>query len=89
MTSTKQTTSFSILKVPVSREKQVLYYYKPYVSDESNEDMPNLATPPPSDRTIYVVHFLQKIEESFLLKTFSHAGKIKKTIIGSYQPKRT
>ena len=22
--------SFSILKVPVSREKQVLYYYKPY-----------------------------------------------------------
>ena len=51
--------------------------------------MPSLVTPPPSDRTIYIVHFLQKIEESFLLKTFSHAGKIKKTIIGSYQPKRT
>ena len=50
--------------------------------------MPSLATPPPADRTIYVVHFLQKIEENFLLKTFSHAGKIKKTIIGSYQPKR-
>jgi len=47
-----------------------------------------LATPPPAERTIYVVHFLQKIEENFLLKTFSHAGKIKKTIIGSYQPKK-
>lgn len=81
--------SFSILKVPVSREKQVLYYYKQYASDTENSDMPMLATPPPADRTIYVVHFLQKIEENFLLKTFSHAGKIKKTIIGSYQPKKT
>ena len=27
------------------------------------------------------------IEEEFLMKTFSHAGKIKKTIIGSYKPK--
>ena len=82
--------SFSILKVPVTREKQVLYYYRPYTANDTNStDMPSLVTPPPSDRTIYVVHFLQKIEESFLLKTFSHAGKIKKTIIGSYQPKRT
>ena len=32
-TSPKQ--AFSILKVPVSREKQVLYYYKPYTSDEN------------------------------------------------------
>ena len=80
--------SFSILKIPVSRDKQVLYYYKPYIHDPSNSSMPSLASPPPSDRTIYVVHFLQQIEESFLLKTFSAAGKIKKTIIGSYTPKR-
>ena len=72
--------------MPVSREKQVLYYYKPYVADAEN--MPSLATPPPAERTLYVVHFLQSIEESFLLKTFGKAGKIKKTIIGSYQPKR-
>ena len=50
--------------------------------------MPTLASPPPAERTIYIVHFQQKIEESFLLKTFSYAGKIKKTIIGSYTPKR-
>mmetsp|Transcript_31445 Transcript_31445/g.41644 ORF Transcript_31445/g.41644 Transcript_31445/m.41644 type:complete len:211 (+) Transcript_31445:134-766(+) len=50
--------------------------------------MPSLASPPPAERTLYVVHFLQPIEESFLLRTFSHAGKIKKTIIGSFQPKR-
>ena len=87
MASAKQ--SFSILKVPISREKQVLYYYKPYTpGSEDGSSMPMIASPPPSDRTIYVVHFLQKIEESFLLRTFGHAGKIKKTIIGSYQPKR-
>lgn len=50
--------------------------------------MPTLVSPPPADRTLYVVHFLQSIEESFLLRTFSNAGKIKKTIIGSFQPKR-
>lgn len=85
MSSTKQ--SFSILKIPVSHEKQVLYYYRPYLGPETSSEL-SLATPPPVGRTLYVVHFLQKIEESFLLKTFSVAGKIKKTIIGSYQPKR-
>jgi len=81
--SSKQ--SFAILKVPVTREKEVLYYYRPYTP---SPELPSLASPPPPDRTLYVVHFLQPIEESFLLRTFSHAGKIKKTIIGSYQPKR-
>ena len=80
--------SFSILKIPVSHEKQVLYYYRPYLgpsqSQSSADSGPTLANPPPPDRTLYVVHFLQKIEESFLLRTFSVAGKIKKTIIGSY-----
>ena len=50
--------------------------------------MPAIASPPPSDRTLYVVHFLQKIEESFPLRTFGLVGKVKKTIIGSYQPRR-
>ena len=74
--------SFAILKVPVSREKQVLYYYKPYVPDTAS--LPTLASPPPPERTLYVVHFLQKIEEGFLLKTFGQVDKIKKTIIGSF-----
>lgn len=80
--SPKQT--FAILKVPVSREKQVLYYYRPYVARDLGDQVPMLASPPPPERTLYVVHFMQQIEESFLLKTFSHAGKIKKTIIGSF-----
>jgi hypothetical protein len=53
--------SFAILKVPVSREKQVMYYYKPYKATEygdAEEMMPAIASPPPADRTIYVVHFL-------------------------------
>jgi len=78
--------SYAILKVPVTRERSVLYYYRPYLHEASK--MPEIATPPPPERTVYVVHFEQPIEENFLLKTFSHAGKIKKTIIGSFQPKR-
>ena len=42
---------------------------------------------PPESKSIYVVHFLQPIEESFLLKTFNHAGKVKKTIIGMFKPR--
>ena len=76
---------YSILKVPISREKQVMYYYKQYVPQI--DATVTVAEPPPSERTIYVVHFLQPIEENFLLKTFSFAGKIKKTIIGNFKPK--
>ena len=76
--------SYSILKVPVSREKQVFYYYKPYIpTDEAGK----IATPPPADRSLYVVHFDQQIMESFLLRTFEHAGPIKQTHIGHYKPK--
>lgn len=66
----------------------MLYYYKPYKPDPTGAGMPTLASPPPPERTLYVVHFLQPIEENFLLRTFSIAGKIKKTIIGQFQPKR-
>ena len=76
---------YSILKVPISREKQVMYYYKQYIPQV--DATVTVAEPPPSERTIYVVHFLQPIEENFLLKTFSFAGKIKKTIIGNFKPK--
>ena len=53
--------AFAILKVPVTRERQVLYYYKPYTPSEYGDSetmMPAIASPPPSDRTLYVVHFL-------------------------------
>lgn len=79
--------AFSILKIPVSREKQVLYYYKPYDPATCQSQSQSIVDPPPADRTMYVVHFLQPIEEHFILKNFSHAGKIKKTIIGEFKPK--
>jgi len=75
---------YQILKVPVSREKQVFYYYRRY---EKATDADQLVEYPPESRSIYVVHFLQPIEESFLLRTFSHVGKVKKTIIGMFKPK--
>ena len=73
--------SYQILKVPVSREKQVFYYYRRYKAQTDSEA---IADAPPEAKSLYVVHFLQPIEESFLLKTFGHAGKIKKTIIGMF-----
>ena len=58
---------YSILKVPVSREKQVFYYYKRYqVSDKTTL----ISDPPPSERSLYVVHFEQQIQESWLMRTF-------------------
>jgi hypothetical protein len=58
---------YSILKVPVSREKQVFYYFKRY---QASDKTTVIATPPPSDRSLYVVHFEQMIQESFLLRIF-------------------
>ena len=51
--------NYSILKVPVSREKQVFYYYKVYVPTSDKTTL--IPTPPPSDRSLYVVHFDQQI----------------------------
>lgn len=76
--------SYQILKVPVSREKQVFYYYRRFKAQTDSEA---IADAPPEAKSLYVVHFLQPIEESFLLKTFGHAGRIKKTIIGMFKPK--
>ena len=75
--------NYQILKVPVSKEKQVFYYFRRY----KQSDTENIVDCPPESRSIYVVHFLQPIEESFLLRTFGHAGKVKKTIIGMFKPK--
>jgi len=72
--------------VPVSREKQVFYYYKRFEPNSSDTDA-TLANPPPAEKTIYVVHFLQPIQESFIMKTFSHAGQIKQVHIGTFKPK--
>ena len=76
--------SYQILKVPVSKEKHVFYYYRRYKQQTDSND---IVDSPPESRSLYVVHFLQPIEESFLLKTFGYAGKIKKTIIGMFKPK--
>jgi hypothetical protein len=46
-----------------------------------------IVTPPPSEKTIYVVHFDQPIEESFLSKTFSMAGPIRKIHLGKFRPR--
>ncbi len=66
--------SYSILKVPVSREKQVFYYYKRYQPSDSSAA---LATPPNPEQSLYVVHFDQEIQESFLMRTFDkYVGQV-------------
>ena len=73
------------MKVPVSREKQVFYYYKRYIATDSSINQ--IASPPPEDRSLYVVHFDQEIKESFLLKTFQYVGEIAQTHISHFKPK--
>lgn len=78
---------YNILKVPVSREKQVFYYYKQYVPSEDQTNK-SLQDPPPSDRSLYIVHFDQAIREDFLQKTFGHfCGPLAQSLIGYFRPK--
>ena len=80
--------SYSILKVPVSQQRAVFYYYRQYNGDlEADPESLGGVDPPPSDRTLYVVHFEQPIEESFLLRTFAHGGPIKQIHLGKFRPK--
>jgi hypothetical protein len=58
--------NYKILKIPVSREKSVFYYYKQYEPKKKGEEgsenlkLDNLVELP-VDRTIYVCHFLRPI----------------------------
>ena len=46
-----------------------------------------LTDPPPPDCSLYVCHFDQEIQESFLLRTFGLAGSICQTHIGKFKPR--
>lgn len=69
------------MKVPISKEKAVYYYYKAYVP--SGATLADL----PADRTIQVCHFLKPIEEATVHKFFGLAGKIKQVHLGEYKNK--
>lgn len=62
--------SYKILKVPISKEKAVFYYFKRH---ENKEALVTL----PSDRTIHVCHFVRPLDEGTIQKFFGLAGKIK------------
>ena len=51
--------NYKILKIPISKEKSVFYYYKQYVpkSDSSSADLEKKLVTLPLDKTIYVCHF--------------------------------
>jgi RNA recognition motif-containing protein len=49
--------------------------------------MPSTLVELPSDRTIYVCHFLRPIQEDFIKKYFGLAGKIKQIHLGEYKNK--
>ena len=77
--------SYRILKLPVSRENTVFYYYKPYskLQDSASNSLLDL----PEDRTIYVCHFLREISEDFIQKYFGLVGKLKQIHLGSFRNK--
>lgn len=65
--------AYKILKVPISKEKAVFYYYKKYDKKEEEGTIVTL----PTDRTIQVCHFMKAIDENTVQKFFGLAGKIK------------
>ena len=63
----------------------MFYYYKQYLA--TDQSIQHIATPPPAEKSLYVVHFDQEIKESFLVRTFSYVGQISQTHIGHFKPK--
>jgi hypothetical protein len=74
--------SYKILKVPLSKEKAVFYYYKRY-RPQGNDESVSL----PEERTIQICHFVRPIDENTVQKYFGLAGKIKQIQIGEYKNK--
>jgi len=53
--------NYKILKIPVSREKSVFYYYKQYEPKKEEGTSDNRLVDLPKERTIYLCHFLRPI----------------------------
>jgi hypothetical protein len=74
--------AYKILKIPVSKDRSVFYYYKQYQA----KDKEAIATLP-EDRTLHICHFLRPIEETTIQKYFGGAGKIQQVQIGEFRNK--
>lgn len=83
--------AYKILKVPISKEKAVFYYYKKYdqggQTQKKNEDGEVTLIDLPKERTIQICHFNKPIDENTVQKFFGLAGKIKQIQIGDYKNK--
>ena len=83
--------NYKILKIPISREKSVFYYYRQYQpkgADGTKGDSHNMnLVDLPVERTLYVCHFVRPIDENTIQKYFGLVGKIKQIHIGEYKNK--
>jgi hypothetical protein len=73
---------YKILKVPLSKDVTIFYYYKAY-APSSESSLLEL----PEGRTIQVNHFDKPIKEEYLKKYFGLAGKIKQVHMGEHRNK--
>ena len=71
------------MKIQVSKDKSVFYYYKRYHQATQKETIVTL----PEDRTLYVCHFERPIEENFIQRFFGLVGRIKQVHLGEYKNK--
>ena len=80
----KDPQQYRIMKIPVNRDKSVMYYYKRYEKlPENDESLLDI----PADRSIYLCHFLREIDETFVQKFFGQVGKIRQIHFGVYKNK--
>jgi hypothetical protein len=55
--------SYKILKVPITKDKSVFYYYKRYAAGGS-PDRDEILVELPAERTIQICHFVRAIDEN-------------------------
>jgi hypothetical protein len=77
--------SYRVLKLPLSREHSVFYYYKPFqLLDLKEAQQSSLLDVDPA-RAVFVCHFLRPIEEAFLRRYFGAVGKISELHLGKFK----
>jgi hypothetical protein len=59
--------SYKILKVPITKDKSVFYYYKRYAGGSADKEKEGeMIVELPAERTIQICHFVRAIDENTL-----------------------
>ena len=83
---------YNILKIPISKEKSVFYYYRQYKEKTDKaaaggKDGEGSLVSIPEERSLYICHFSREIDVQTIEKYFGLVGKIKQVHTGVFKNK--